>query len=66
MSAQRRSVARPPASGRGRGAGAFVLLMVFTGTVLGHYTLNSATFDCDGTVTYHINDWTTRTPAIKP
>lgn len=38
---------------------AFVLLMVFTGTVLGHNTSNSATFDCDGTVTYQVNDWTT-------
>ncbi len=40
-------------------AAAFVLLVAFAGTVLGHNTVNSATFACDGTVTWHVTDWTT-------
>ena len=40
-------------------SGALVLVMAFAGTVLGHHTLPSATFACDGTVTWHVDDWTT-------
>lgn len=32
--------------------------MMFAGTVLGHHTLPSATFACDGTVTWHVDSWT--------
>src|ERR1019366_10666896 len=40
-------------------SGALVLVMAFAGTVLGHHTLPSATFACDGTATWHVDDWTT-------
>ena len=59
MSAQRQSAFGLRRLGAVAMAAAFVMLMVFTGTVLGHSTSNFVTFDCDGTVTYLIKDWTT-------
>ncbi|MFI5225814.1 MAG: hypothetical protein ACHQ3P_03975, partial [Candidatus Limnocylindrales bacterium] len=32
--------------------------MLVAGTVLGHHTLPSATFACDGTVAWHVDSWT--------
>ena len=37
---------------------AFLLVMAFVGTALGHHTLPSASFACDGTVTWHVDTWT--------
>jgi hypothetical protein len=38
---------------------AFLLVMAFVGTALGHETIATASFACDGTVTWHVDDWTT-------
>jgi hypothetical protein len=61
MSARRRPVAHLPRRSRilFSAISGLVLVLAFAGTVLGHHALPSVGLSCSGTVTWHVDSWTT-------